>query len=59
MAKQKGIPSPCISVCTVNVDTGFCNGCLRTLDEIECWPDMKEDEKAELLAELNTRNNSR
>jgi uncharacterized protein len=31
------VPSPCISVCRVNADSGWCEGCLRTLDEIAEW----------------------
>lgn len=29
--------SPCMSICTMNVSTGECAGCLRTLDEIAHW----------------------
>ena len=28
----KDVPSPCISVCRVDADSGWCDGCLRTLD---------------------------
>ena len=31
------IPSPCISVCRVDADLGWCEGCLRTLGEISAW----------------------
>jgi hypothetical protein len=31
------IPSPCISVCRMEERTGWCEGCLRTLDEIAAW----------------------
>ena len=31
------IPSPCISVCRMDERTGWCEGCLRTLDEIAAW----------------------
>ena len=30
-------PSPCISVCRMSDDTGYCQGCWRTLDEIGSW----------------------
>lgn len=29
--------SPCIGVCAIDDDTGFCRGCARTLDEIAAW----------------------
>jgi hypothetical protein len=31
------IPSPCTSVCTIDASTGWCAGCLRTIDEIAAW----------------------
>ncbi len=34
------IPSPCISVCRMDERSGWCEGCLRTLDEIAEWSVM-------------------
>lgn len=31
------VPSPCNAVCRVDADSGWCEGCLRTLDEIGAW----------------------
>jgi len=31
------VPSPCTSVCTMHPQSGLCNGCFRTLDEIAQW----------------------
>jgi predicted Fe-S protein YdhL (DUF1289 family) len=31
------VPSPCISVCRMSADTGLCEGCFRTLEEIAAW----------------------
>jgi predicted Fe-S protein YdhL (DUF1289 family) len=39
------VPSPCISVCTMNPDTGLCNGCYRTLDEIAAWSGLSDADK--------------
>ena len=33
------ITSPCISVCTMNSDTEFCDGCARTSQEKIIWKD--------------------
>lgn len=41
------VPSPCISVCRMNTDTGLCLGCLRDIDEIIAWGRM--DEKAKRI----------
>lgn len=34
---QTVVPSPCVSVCQMDVVSGWCRGCLRTLDEIARW----------------------
>ncbi len=39
------VPSPCISVCRMDPDSGLCEGCLRTLDEIAAWGLWPEAEK--------------
>lgn len=31
------VPSPCINVCRMDSATGWCEGCLRTIDEIRNW----------------------
>lgn len=36
-ALARDLPSPCVSVCRMDVAQGFCTGCLRTLDEIAGW----------------------
>lgn len=40
-----GVPSPCISVCRMDAHTGWCEGCLRTLDEIARWAVMADEDK--------------
>ena len=37
------IPSPCTSVCTIDPATGWCAGCLRTIDEIAAWGEHTRD----------------
>ncbi len=31
------IESPCILVCAIDIETGYCFGCGRTRDEIAAW----------------------
>lgn len=31
------VSSPCINVCRMDPRTGYCEGCLRTIDEITVW----------------------
>jgi predicted Fe-S protein YdhL (DUF1289 family) len=48
-------PSPCIGVCRIDQATGWCQGCLRTLDEIADWPLLSVLEKDALLVRLAER----
>ena len=41
----ENVPSPCISVCRIDADSGRCDGCLRTLDEIAAWSRLDNDGK--------------
>ncbi len=55
-ASQKGgIPSPCISVCTLDDDTGLCKGCLRSDEEIARWLRMSDAEKTQVLENIARR----
>lgn len=49
------VPSPCISVCRMDEATGWCVGCLRTLDEIACWSALDERDKRQVWVELSRR----
>lgn len=40
-----GVPSPCISVCRMDRHTGWCEGCMRTIDEIAGWSAMDDGQK--------------
>ncbi|MGH6612141.1 MAG: DUF1289 domain-containing protein [Burkholderiaceae bacterium] len=54
-AATSGVPSPCISVCKMNAVTGYCEGCLRTIDEIARWSQMSEDERRAVWQQLVLR----
>jgi len=49
------ISSPCIKVCAVSGQTGFCIGCGRTLAEIANWGSLDEDRRRAIMAELPAR----
>jgi predicted Fe-S protein YdhL (DUF1289 family) len=50
-----GVPSPCQSVCRMESGTGWCEGCLRTLDEIAAWSRLDDAAKREVWRELERR----
>ena len=49
------VPSPCINVCQVDTERGWCTGCLRTLDEIASWSQSSDAEKRAVLERLAAR----
>ncbi len=55
---KTGVASPCIDVCRMDDATGWCAGCLRTLDEIAAWSSLDDEGKRLVLAALTARRRS-
>jgi predicted Fe-S protein YdhL (DUF1289 family) len=51
------IKSPCIKVCAVDGQTGYCLGCGRTLTEIGRWVQMGLEGRDAVIATLPARIN--
>jgi len=49
------VPSPCIDVCTLDPDTGLCQGCSRTIEEIAAWARLSDADKRQVLARIAQR----
>ena len=49
------VPSPCQSVCVMHPGTGWCEGCMRTLDEIAAWSRMDNPAKLAVWSQLPER----
>ncbi|MGF6550560.1 DUF1289 domain-containing protein [Paraburkholderia youngii] len=49
------VPSPCINVCRIDASTGWCEGCLRTIDEIAGWSTFDDDEKRAVWDAIEAR----
>ncbi len=49
------VESPCINVCRMDPQSGLCEGCLRTLEEIAGWSRASDPEKRAILARVATR----
>jgi predicted Fe-S protein YdhL (DUF1289 family) len=47
--------TPCIRVCILDPETGLCEGCGRTTDEITRWFRMSEEERLAIMATLTDR----
>jgi len=49
------VPSPCTSVCKMDPGTGWCEGCLRTIDEIAAWAGLSDTDKLVIWDRLAER----
>ncbi len=49
------VASPCIDICRIDPDRGWCEGCLRTLDEIAAWGALDNSAKREIWKRLPAR----
>ncbi|OYU97842.1 MAG: DUF1289 domain-containing protein [Burkholderiales bacterium PBB5] len=54
-APAAAVPSPCIGVCRMHAASGWCEGCLRTIDEITAWSRLADADKRMLLQQLPAR----
>lgn len=44
-AAPASVPSPCVSICRMDAASGWCEGCLRTIDEIAAWSALDDMRK--------------
>ena len=49
------VPSPCISICRMDAASGFCEGCLRTIQEIAAWSRMADADKRSVWRAIELR----
>lgn len=49
------VPSPCVSLCKMDLERRYCMGCLRTIEEIVAWGKADDDYKRAVWAELPRR----
>ena len=54
-AAAAGAASPCIGICRMHAPTGWCEGCLRTIDEIAAWGRLDEAGRQAMLLGLPPR----
>ena len=49
------VASPCINICRMDQTTGWCEGCLRTLDEIAGWSALDNSARHAVVQGLPAR----
>jgi predicted Fe-S protein YdhL (DUF1289 family) len=47
--------TPCVLICSLDVESGFCLGCGRTLAEIGGWTGYDDAERHDIMARLPER----
>lgn len=47
--------SPCILICSIDLESGYCHGCGRTSSEIGAWTMYSDEQRKDLMAELPAR----
>lgn len=55
MPAMPPVPSPCSGVCRISAVTGWCEGCLRRLEEVGRWSSMDDEERRAVLAHIDAR----
>jgi predicted Fe-S protein YdhL (DUF1289 family) len=49
------ISSPCINLCVIEPDSGYCMGCGRTRDEIAGWISLSPSQREGIMSVLDDR----
>lgn len=53
------VPSPCINICRIDAASGWCEGCLRSLDEIAAWSQLDDEAKRAVWQRIALRSVSK
>jgi hypothetical protein len=49
------IESPCTGICQLNLKSGLCKGCNRTVEEIIGWIRSSDTDKKKILLKIRNR----
>ena len=50
------IESPCIAVCKIDYESGYCIGCKRAIEEINNWSILNDQQKKKILTKVKSKN---
>ncbi len=53
-SQEKPVKSPCVSLCALDIND-ICMGCQRSADEITRWGTMTNQQRREVLEQLDQR----
>ena len=54
-ADGRPLPSPCVNVCRMSEQAGWCEGCFRRREEIGGWGSKSEDDKWAIWLQIQQR----
>ena len=46
------VKSPCVAVCKIDHESGYCIGCNRTIEEITNWSSFNDIQKKKILMKV-------
>ena len=49
------VASPCVGICAIEPRSGWCEGCLRSIDEITAWGALDERARSAIWKRLPAR----
>jgi predicted Fe-S protein YdhL (DUF1289 family) len=49
------VKSPCVAVCKIDYESGYCIGCKRTIEEITNWSIFNDSQKKKIQQKLKVR----
>ena len=58
MQSDVKVTSPCNNHCIMNSSNNYCDGCLRTIEEIIHWSVYSDEEKKQVLQKVERRKTS-
>ena len=53
------VKSPCVAVCKIDYESGYCIGCKRTIEEITNWSIFNDSQKKKNVTKVKSKNISK
>ena len=53
------VKSPCVAICKIDYESGYCIGCNRSLEEIANWSNLDDAKKKKILMKTKRKTASK
>lgn len=54
-AQKNEVPSPCIGICKMDAEHGWCSGCFRNIEELTGWSSASNESKRVVWRQIKER----